>query len=364
MATNEKLKTKNAKIEDKKGKLPSELRFALISGDWVVIATGRARKPDSFKKEQRIVETIPEKDCFFCNIETQLPPLLISQKGKMEIFPYDYEKKIKLPKNWTIVVVPNKYPAFSRYSKGLDIRKRGIYSYMNAYGVAEVVITRHHTKQIAEFNLEEIKELLDVYQERYVELMKEPHINYISIFHNHGKEAGASVAHPHSQIMAAPVIDPKIKRSLSGAKDYFDHNKKCGHCEMNKWDTEHKERLIFENKEFLVVCPFASKTAFEMSIVPKEHLPYFECISDKQKHYLAEAFFVAMRKLNKGLANPPYNFFLQTAPCDGRNHDYYHWHWVIAPKIGTLAGFEMSTGIEISAVEPEKAAEYIKKQTI
>lgn len=344
---------------------PSELRFALISGDWVVIATGRARRPETFKAEKRKKIIMPKKDCFFCNIETQFFPILISRKGKINtFFPKDHNNKdTKIPKDWTIVVIPNKYPAFVR-SGGLDIRQKGLHQMMNAYGAAEVVITRNHTKQIAQFTKNQIKELIDVYQARYLELMKERYINYVSIFHNHGEEAGASVSHPHSQIIAAPVLDPKIKRSLAGAKDYFEHNKKCAHCEMNKWDIKNRERIVFENQEFLVVCPFASKSAFEISIIPKEHLPYFEKITDLQKKYLAEAFFAAMRKLYKGLSDPPYNFYLQTAPCDGRKHDYYHWHWVIAPKTSILAGFEMSTGIEISTIMPEEAAEYLRKQSI
>ena len=349
----------------KKPKISSELRFSLISGDWVVIATGRAQRPETFKKEKRIIKTVPKKDCFFCNIKTQAPPLLISRKGKLKLYFYDNgkNKRPRIPKDWTVVVIPNKYPAFSK-ENGRDIRKEGIHSLMNAYGSAEVVVTRDHTRQIAGFNLEEVKEVLDVYQARYVELMKEPHFNYISIFHNHGVEAGASVAHPHSQIIATPVLDPKIKRSLTGAKEYYKHHKKCAYCLMNDDDRKSKKRLIFENKEFLVICPFASTSAFQISITPKEHSPYFERITDEQKKYLAEAFFVVLRKLNKGLDDPSYNFYLHTAPCDGRNHDYYHWHWVVAPKTATMAGFEMCTGIEISTIEPEKAAEYLKKQTI
>ncbi len=353
------------KEKETKKEFPSELRFALMSGDWVVIATGRAQRPETFKKEKRIAKTTPKKDCFFCKIKSQLPPLLISRKGKIKNYSYEDEDrdKIKIPKDWTTIVIPNKYPAFIR-KDGLDISKRGLHRLMNAYGMAEVVITRDHKKQIAQFNLEQIKELMDVYQDRYLDLMKEPKINYISIFHNHGVEAGASVSHPHSQIIATPVLDPKIKRSLEGARTYFKHKKKCGHCLMNEWDRKHRERVIFENKEFLVVCPFASSSAFQISISPKKHLPYFERITDKQKNYLAEAFFVAMRKLYKGLDDPSYNFYLHTAPCDGRNHDYYHWHWVIAPKTSVMAGFELCTGIEISTIEPEKAAQYLKKQTI
>ena len=174
---------KSKKAETGKKAFPSELRFALISGDWVVIATGRAQRPETFKREKRIIKTIPKKDCFFCNIENQLPPLLIAAKGTIKNYAYNDEnrQKIKIPKDWEIVVIPNKYPAFVM-KNGLNIRKRGLHQLMNAYGAAEVVVTRDHEQQIAQFNLKQIKELLDVYQQRYVDLMKEPKINYISIF--------------------------------------------------------------------------------------------------------------------------------------------------------------------------------------
>ena len=350
----------------KEFKAPSELRFSLISSDWVVVATGRARRPKSFKREKRIKVHTSSKDCFFCNIDSQLPPTLISQKGKTKTFLHSNQEKnakINIPKNWTLVVIPNKYPAFTKQG-GLNIRKEGIHHLMNAYGAAEVVITRSHTKQMAQLSVEEVEEVLTAFQERYLALMKDKYINYISIFQNHGVEAGASIAHPHSQIIATPALDPKITRSLRGAKEYYKHHKECPYCLMNKWDRKNPDRIVYENKEFLAVCPFASTSAFQVSITPKRHLSYFEKITKKQKKYLADAFSVVLKKLYKGLSDPPYNFYLHTAPCDGRNHDYYHWHWVIEPKMATMAGFELCTGIEISTIEPEKAAEYLRNQKI
>ena len=123
-----------------------------------------------------------------------------------------------------------------------------------------------------------------------------------------------------------------------------------------------KKRIIFENKKFIVVCPFASKTAFQVIISPKKHLAYFEQITEEEKWELAEAFKVALGKLYKGLNDPDYNFYLHTAPCDGGNYDYYHWHWTILPKTSTWAGFEIEARMEISTIEPEKAAAYLRKQ--
>ena len=130
---------------------------------------------------------------------------------------------------------------------------------------------------------------------------------------------------------------------------------------MLDFDLKMGQRIVFENRDFLVVCPFASRIAFETRIYPKRHLAYFERIKDDEKDFLAEAFKAAFSKIYKALNNPDYNFFLHTAPCDGRNYDHYHWHFEILPKTSTWAGFELGTGIEISTIEPEKAAEYLKK---
>ncbi|MCK4454008.1 galactose-1-phosphate uridylyltransferase [Candidatus Parcubacteria bacterium] len=344
--------------KDSKLKFPSELRFDLASKDWVVIATGRARRPETFKKERRKIEKVSKKDCPFCQINTQEKPTIVFSKGKKITF----KSQDKVPSNWTTMSVPNKYPAFipnSRIDKHIE---GGLYEKMNAVGFHEVVITRDHNKQMSQFSVSQIKEVIDVYQERYLGLMKEKFVNYISIFHNHGVESGASIAHPHSQIITTPLIDTDLKKAIRNSKKYFRAHKKCLYCLMGEWERKTKKRVVFENKDFLVICPFASKMAFEVIISPKKHLSYFERITEKEKQQLAEAFQKALSKLYKGLNDPAYNFYLHTAPCDGRNYDHYHWHWTILPKTSTWAGFEIGTRMEISTIEPEKAADYLRKQ--
>ncbi len=131
---------------------------------------------------------------------------------------------------------------------------------------------------------------------------------------------------------------------------------------MNKWEMKVRKRIVFENKDFLVLCPFASKMAFQTIVSPKRHLSYFEKVSEQQKWQLAEAFKKAFSKLYKALGNPAYNFYLHTAPCDGKSYPFYHWHFTILPKTSIHAGFELGAGMEISTIEPEKAAEYLRKQ--
>jgi len=341
----------------KKLKFPSELRMDLVGQDWVVIATGRARRPETFRKKKKVAETVSKKNCPFCKINSQKTPTLIFSQGRKIPF-----KIGKIPKDWTTIVIPNKFPAFLPHPK-LDEQTEGkLYKKMNAVGFHEVVVTRDHKKQMAQFSVKKIKEVFDVYQERYLDLMPKKFVNHVSIFHNHGQEAGASIAHPHSQIITTPLIDVDLQKALLRSRSYYKKRKGCIYCQMNKWEERVKKRIVFENKDFLVICPFASKTAFQVIVSPKKHLAYFERIKEEEKWGLAEAFQAALNKLYKALNDPAYNFYLHTASSDGQNHDYYHWHWTILPKTSTWAGFEIGTRMEISTIEPEMAAKYLRKQ--
>ncbi len=330
----------------------------MASRDWVIIATGRARRPETFKKEKRAAQATPKKDCPFCDIKTQEKATLVFSRGREVPF----KQWRDLPKDWSVVVVPNKYPAFRPYPKLNTKTENGLYTKMNAVGFHEVVVTRDHKKQVAQFSKDKVKELMDVYQKRYLGLKDKKFVNHISIFHNHGQEAGASIGHPHSQIITTPLIDVDLQEALSNSRKFKKRKKDCIYCKMNEWEMRKKERIVFENKNFLAVCPFASKTAFQTIVSPKKHQSYFEEVTEKEKESLAEAFGETIRKIYKGLDDPAYNFYLHTAPCDGNKHDYYHWHWTILPKTSIWAGFELGTQMEISTIEPEKAADYLRKQ--
>jgi UDPglucose--hexose-1-phosphate uridylyltransferase len=332
-------------MEAEPKKPASELRFNLISKDWVVIATGRARRPETFATQQREKHEVSEKECFFCNLGSQEKPVL------------EYKNENG---DWEVTVVPNKFPAFSCAS-ALHERTEGIYSLMDGVGFHEVVITRDHRKSLAEFSVSQIRKVIDAYQERYLDLANEKFVNYIAIFHNHGREAGASVFHPHSQIIAMPLIDPDLQRSLNGSRIFFETRGECAHCKMIDWDIKDGRRIIFENEKFVVLVPFASRVAFEVRIYPKEHHAYFERIKEADKNLLAQAFKEALSRVFKGMNDPSYNFFLHTAPPDGRDYNHYHWHFEILPKTSTWAGFELGTGIEISTVQPEEAAKYLRE---
>ena len=323
----------------------SELRLDLVSNDWVVIATGRAKRPETFKEHKREKESVPPEECPFCN------PNIIKQGVRYRINNPDG--------SWRVLVVDNKYPAFAKNGTP-KIKKNGVNRTIDGIGFHEIIITQDHIKQLALFSNEQVKEVIDAYQSRYLSLMKYKFIKYIAIFHNHGKEAGASVAHPHSQLIAIPVIDPDLKWSIEGATRYFKRTKKCVYCTMIEQDKK-DGRVIYENEKFLVLSPFAPIVSFETRVYPKEHKPYFEKMTEEEKILFADALRVALYKLYKGLDDPAYNFYIHTSPCDNKDYSHYHWHLNILPKTATWAGFELGTGIEISTIQPEKAAEFLRK---
>lgn len=330
-----------------KSKFPSELRMDLVSNDWVVVATGRARRPSSFAKQEKKKKTsVPKSKCPFCQHEN-IKDVITRREDDNG--------------SWFVISIPNKYPAFSG-GDDLSQRKEGPNRIMNGFGYHEVIVTADHKRSMAEFSLKEMMMVVDVYQARYLDLMNKKFIKYISIFHNHGKEAGASVAHPHSQLMAIPVIDPDLRRSLDGAEAFYVSQGECVYCAMINWDIKDGRRVIYENEKFVVLCPFASQIAFEVRVYPKEHQPYFEKITEDEKKLFAEALQIALSKIYKGLGDPAYNFYIHTSPSDEGNYDHYHWHLNILPKTATWAGFELGAGIEISTIEPEKAAEFLRKQ--
>lgn len=337
-------------MSENKNKKLSEMRQDLVTGDWVVVSKIRERRPDEFaKKEIEEEHQIVGPDCLFCD------PTASGQEK--DVLLYGTGEAV-----WSLRVFPNKYPAFSRPTGGqINHKEEGPYFWMDSVGYHEVIVTRDHKKHLGRMEPIMVAEVLDAYQSRYIDLMNKKSVNYIDIFHNHGKSAGAHIVHPHSQLVAIPVVSPYVQSELTGAEKYYQMNKHCVYCAMLEWESEARKRVVFENEDFLVFCPFAARANFEMWVVPKKHKPYFERITEKEKLSGGEALQKALSKLDKGLNNPDFNFYIHTAPCDGKDYPHYHWHIEILPKLNIWAGFEISTGVEIVTISPEDAAKYLRE---
>lgn len=327
--------------------IPSELRRDLVTGNWVVIARERAKRPNEFRsrpKEENVC--LPDDPFSDPQAHGNAEPVNIYKDKKGD---------------WTVQVIPNKYPAFEDEGQCGELRMLGPYEVMDGRGFHEIVISRSCEDYLARLPRAVAVDIIRAYADRYKALKSRECVKYIAIFENHGKEAGASLAHPHSQIIAIPIIPPDVARSLEGSRRFFETKGTCVHCAMIAFEQKDNVRVIFENKSVIAFCPFISRTAFEIHLFPKEHLACFEDFAPGLFPDLAEALQASLLMLDRTLKNPAYNFFLHTSPvAHDVDYAYYHWHVEILPKTAVWAGFELGTGIDISTIEPERAAMFLK----
>ena len=333
----------------KQNKNVSELRQDLVTGEWIAIAEKRVERPQEFvKKSKESLDTFVEN----CILEN--PQARGADKAVLI-----YENRNQA--DWTLQVVPNPYPIFTHTGQCKDIFQIGPYSVIEGAGIHEVVITRDHKQHLALMNSDQATEVIRAYYERYNEIKNDECVKYISIFHNHGPEAGASIFHPHSQLVATPIVPSDVYRSLEGSKAYKNKSKKCVHCAIINWEKEDKKRILFENKDFIAFVPFASRVNFEIQVFPKEHKSNFGETLQEQFAELGDILRKSLKALYDTLDNPSYNFFVHTTPVDDGKYSYYHWHIEIFPKTNTWGGIELGTGMEILMISPENAAKYFKK---
>jgi len=258
-------------------------------------------------------------------------------------------------------VLPNKFPAVS-VNTPIDRTIEGMYRKVCGYGRHEVIVeTPIHNRCFGNMPENEIYGVLITYKMRLIQLMKDPHVQLVMIFKNHGKRAGASQEHPHSQIIAIPIIPNHIRNEIDAGRNYTDDNGTCVYCDMLKEETKNATRIVLETKYFVVFEPYASRTPFETWIVPKRHDASYEHVTDEELFDLAHALGTTMAKLYIGLDDPDYNMMLHTAPRQEDPADYYHWHIQIIPKLSTPAGFELGTGIYINSAIPSESAKFLRE---
>jgi UDPglucose--hexose-1-phosphate uridylyltransferase len=332
----------------------AELRRDPVIGRWVIISTERGKRPSDFTVEEP--EVRQGEKCPFCEgNEASTPPEILS-----------YRKNDTRPNTpgWWIRVVPNKYPALGREGK-LQKSGKGIYDIMNGIGVHEVIIeSPDHIEDVFILDHKAVEEVIWVYRERMIDLAKDPRLEYILIFKNKGRTAGASLSHSHSQIIATPVVPKRVEEELEGSRRYFDFKGRCVFCDIINQEIELKERLLWEDENFVSFCPFASRFPYEISIFPKRHISDFKEINKDEAMSLAGMLKKCLGSLNEVLPRIPYNYIVHTSPTHEPNLEYHHWHLEIMPRLTRIAGFEWGTGFYINYVLPEEAVQYLKRDLI
>ncbi|MEW6542969.1 MAG: galactose-1-phosphate uridylyltransferase [Nitrospirota bacterium] len=332
-----------------------DLRRDPVVGRWVIISTERAGRPRDFFRTEAPRQTSPAL-CPFCPGQERLTP--------REILAYRPQGGEPNLPGWTVRVVPNKFPAL-QIEGDLGREGIGLYDRMNGVGAHEVIIeTADHKDMLADLPPKRIEDVIWAYRDRIVDLKRDLRLRYILVFKNHGEAAGATLEHTHSQLIALPIIPTSVVAEIEGCQAHFQQKERCIYCDIVRQELSDAERIVAENPEFLCVTPFASRFPFEMWILPKRHSAYFEESQKTQFDLLARILSEALRRMNKVLTRPAYNFVLHSSPMHEKTGEYYHWHIELIPKLVQVAGFEWGTGFYINPITPEESAKFLREAEI
>ncbi len=327
-----------------------ELRRDPIIGRWVIIATERGKRPVDFSSPE------PSKAGGFCPFCTGN-----EDKTPAEVLAYRPAETAPNSEGWRIRVVPNKFPALM-VEGDLGRVGEGLYDKMSGVGAHEVIIeTPDHEATWSTMSQANLEEVLWAFKERIEDLKQDARFKYILTFKNHGDAAGASLEHPHTQMIALPIIPKRVAEEMEGSRAHFANKERCIFCDIIHQEQMSKSRIITENKNFIAFTPFASRFPFETWVLPKMHISHYEDSEKVGFDYLASILRDTMRRLDTVLSDPPYNLIIHTSPVTAFNLEYYHWHIEIIPKLTKVAGFEWGTGFYINPTPPEEAAEYLRE---
>ena len=326
-----------------------ELRQNRLTKEWVIIATERAKRPEELKVK-REVKPVPTyvQTCPFCpGNEAQAPPEVWRTPQSAE-------------GDWRVRVLPNKFAALSREGEPTRkiVRSRRT---INGVGIHDVIVeTPDHSLTTALLPDAQVADVLRSYKSRFEAASADPRVAHVIIFKNHGVAAGTSLEHPHSQMVASPVISSQVRGRLHEALRHFDEYGECIFCQSLQEDLANPDRVVVATEHFVAVEPFASPTPFCTHILPRRHMASFGAISQPELEDLARVLRSVLAKLYHGLDNPDFNYTIRTAPHESAGVTYYHWYLSIIPRLTRVAGFELGSGMFINTMLPEAAAEFLR----
>lgn len=328
----------------------SELRQNIVTKEWVIIATERAKRPNLYveAEENVITDSLPahDNDCPFCsgNEEHEL---------EIERLPMNFH-------GWQVRSVYNKYPALEK-EEMLSRTFDGVQRWMSGAGHHEVVAEHPcHNTTLALMPLDEVILVMEMFYNRGWSIQNDPRIEQIIYFKNHGLRAGASLAHPHSQIIGLPVVPHNIRQRTEEARRYFDDTGECVLCVMRDDELKREERIVAVSEYFVALALYASPTPFHIWIIPRRHSVSYLYTDREERIDLADIIRTVLRKFFYGLRDPAYNLIIRSAPVKELNSDYLHWYVTLIPRLSRTAGFELGSGMFINPTLPRDCAEFLR----
>lgn len=319
-----------------------EMRQDPLSGDWVIFAPDRRHRPSHLDAPRP--EETPQSHCPFCpGHESMTPPEIMVRHAPDK-------------SGWMVRVFPNRYPAL-RVEGTVDARPDGFFDRMNGVGAHEVVvITPDHAARPAALSAEQWRVILDVIQARILDLRGDGRLKHIQVFQNHGHGGGATQPHAHAQLVALPVVPPRVNRRSERMRGHFERRGRCLICDLLSVELEERSRVFLDDARVVGFVPYAAPRSFTMWLVPQRHGARFEEAPADVLNGIAAALPDCLGRMDRLLERPDYQLVLHSAPFRGDGAEWRHWFIEILPVLTGTGGFEHATGCLINTVFPEEAA--------
>ena len=332
-----------------------EFRRDPVCGRWAVVAPERSHRPITLVGAEPRHRTNGErKPCPFCpgqEYDTPNEVLADREPGSLPDGP-----------GWRLRVVPNKFPAVRPDVGEESCAVEGmVFLATPGLGRAEVMIEcAEHLPDPTQLSDERFAAVFRAYRDRVLALAGDPRLAYAAVFKNVGAEAGASLGHTHSQIIATPVVPELVEAELAGGREFHARTGRCVFCDLAARELVAGERVIAHSKQFLAVAAYAPRYAYEFWVLPLAHSARYETLTDDAAHELAGLMKRVLVALDRARGEPAYNWFLHTAPLRSGELPGYHWHIEVLPRTARPAGLEWGYGCFITTVAPEEAASELR----
>jgi UDPglucose--hexose-1-phosphate uridylyltransferase len=324
-----------------------ETRQDRITQQWVACAPERSGRPHKTGERDPVqdpTDDTPVEGCPFCPGHEDMLASLLWELGADDDRP------------WRTRTVSNKYAALTP-TNAPEEQACGLYRTRTSYGRQEVIIdTPYHYQGLVHMPVSQVDAVLQTYLARYHTLRQADQTLYPFLFRNHGAKAGASIPHPHSQIIAPDFAPPQIEQEEEAARTRYDETGQCPYCEMIEEELAAEVRVVWTSDEYVVFVPFAARVPYELWILPRTHEPEFGRLSGERRTALARALQEAVTRLHTHLNDPDYNVFVRTALDYESDAPHLHWSLRLQPRTTVQAGFELSTGVRINPSIPERDA--------
>jgi UDPglucose--hexose-1-phosphate uridylyltransferase len=318
----------------------SQLRLNPLTGRWVAVAADRIDRPGDLTSRQVPFDEATEP-CPFCpGNEEATPPALET---------YDRGGK------WTVRVVPNRYPAFDGDDTMRVSNLGPVFTQATASGIHEVLVfTPDHGTSWADLDDRQIGVTMAAIRDRMEDHSHRPAIRYSQAIVNHGRDAGASLEHPHGQMLGIPFVPGEIAEEEAGFRRF---GGSCVLCTTVEAELDVGHRVVSADDQVVVLCPYWASSPFEMLIVPQDHQAHMTSAQPQDVAAVGRALRIALTSLRKALGSTSYNVVFHTAPH--RSTGPYHWHVHVLPRLTSIAGFEQGTGVMINILPPEIATKHL-----